>query len=110
MSKKNTATAADVRAWALKNDLPAGGSRGRLPADTVEAFNAANDATYAPAGERKRKVTAMRVTDKGRKVPVTRTVNVADVREFAVENGLAKPGRGRLPEAAFQAFALAQAK
>lgn len=90
---KSTATAADVRTWAVAEGHPAGGSRGRLPKETIAAFNEANEAQYAPASRDERKVTVEVVKrDKsGRKRKSKRTMTVPEARAVLGVEG--KKGR-----------------
>lgn len=101
------ASPADVREWAAENGLDAGGSRGRLPKATVDAFNAAHAkgkgrAKYVP-GYNAGKVT---VTQRGPKGGVIRTAtehpNV--IRTAAALAGVQVASRGRLSEAAIDAY------
>lgn len=104
-STKAPVTATLVREWAAENGLPAQpvGTRGRLPKATIEAFNKAHPRGKF-LGNPAPKVTLSAKPEKGR--TRTRTATVAEVRAFAVANGLAKPSRGRLSNEAKRAFVL----
>lgn len=101
------ATVAEVRAWAADNDLPAGGSRGRLPGATIDAFNTAHGKGKGRAkhveGYNKGKVT---LTEYGPKGGVKRqvTVDPQDVRANAALEGVTVAARGRLSQAAIDAY------
>lgn len=100
------ATAADVREWAAANDLPAGGSRGRLPKATIEAFNAAHGKGKGrmfyggtPVGVREYVLTGPKGGVKARA-----EVKSHDLRVWAALNGYAVSDRGRIPTAVKVAY------
>lgn len=97
-----SAKASTVREFAVANGLAQPG-RGRLSRKAVGEFNRTHGLKYVPNTPKTIKVTAK--PDKGR--AVTRTVVVSEVRQWAVANGLAQPGRGRLSDAAKKAYVLA---
>jgi hypothetical protein len=104
---------AQVRDWAQKNDFPAGGARGRLPGETIAAFNEAHPQTPYKVAERTSeatvKVTGSReITTNGktRKVPFSATVSKSDARKWGQDNGYTVGDRGRLPQEVLQAFGL----
>ena len=87
------ATAADVRAWAVANNLEVATTRGRLPFEVVTAYNKANSLKYRPGAAKK--VVDVEVKDKrGRKA--VRKVNVGDARALLAANGVETGKRGRL--------------
>lgn len=96
------ATSTEVRAFAVENGLAKNG-RGRLSKAAVEAFNAANPRRKY-VGQREAIMTFKAKPEKGR--TKQRKATVSEVRAFAVANGLAKPGRGRLSNEAKRAFVL----
>lgn len=94
----SVAPASAVRAFALANGLPAGGSRGRLPFETIKAFNKANGLKYSSG--KFVKSAEVTVTRKGK--TVTRKVDPRAVRRFLIERGEAVPARDRLSAAHVQ--------
>lgn len=117
MSKK-IVTAATVRTWAKSTDLstveglPAGhviARQGRLHPSLVKAFNAAHkgkaehvQGTKIPKTV---KVTTVRVSEKGRKTPVTKNVVVSEARAAALAAGVQVGKRGRVTPQVLAAFA-----
>ena len=107
MSASNVPTPADVRAFAVKNDLPAGGARGRLPQATIDAFNKGRKNVYVPGAPRpaKIKVSGVRTNARGRKTPVTMNATHGEVRAAAEAAGVSLGARGRIPSPVLSAFA-----
>lgn len=98
------ATAADVRAWA---GIPT--RRGRLSTEVVEGFNAAHSTGKGRmryVGPQPQTVTLEAKPEKGRKV--RRTATIAEVRQWATDNGYEVGARGRLSAEVKSAFVLAQ--
>lgn len=100
------ATAADVREWAAANDRPAGGSRGRLPDATIEAFNAAHATGKGrmfyggtPVGVREYVLTGPKGGVKARA-----EVKSHDLRVWAALKGYVVSDRGRIPNAVKVAY------
>ena len=107
-STKNVATAAQVRDWALSEGLPVKAGRGRLPLSVIGAFNEAHPKGKFP-GRSKSTAKVVKVTLKAKPAKgrtKTRKATTAEVRAFAVANGLAKNTRGRLSAEAKRAFVL----
>lgn len=105
MASRRNVGGNEVRAWAKAEGL-AVGERGRFSAELVEAFHKANKkvrytANFVPT----RKISGVRETESGRKVPVTVTATLAQVREFAQAEGLAIGARGRVSQDVLAAFA-----
>lgn len=103
------ATAADVRAWGAEVGLPIGGSRGRLPMDTIDAFNKAHGSgkgrmRYTKTDRHPERVYEAK-PDKGRTRRETATA--PQIRAWAALNGLSVQPKGRLPKAVTEAYVLA---
>ncbi len=101
---KSIATAAEVRSWATAKGLTAS-SRGRLSADTVEAFNKAHRAVEHVVGikpERTIKVSVPTEDKRGRKITKTVAVPAADLRAAVGAEGK----RGRVSAAAAREFVI----
>lgn len=101
-----TATADDVREFGAANGLPVGGTRGRLPKATIEAFNKAKGKGKGrmfyggtPVGER----TYQLVGPKGG-VRKQATVKPSIIRQWAAIEGYEVAARGRLPKEVIDAF------
>ena len=97
-----TAPASAVRAWAAEQGIEAG-KRGRLAPQVVKAYNAKHGLKYKEAQH----VETVEVTakpEKGRKS--TRKVNVAMVREAALDAGVPVGKRGRISEQVLTAYVL----
>lgn len=104
------ATVQDVRDYALANDLPAGGSRGRLPLSTIEAFNAAHRKGKGRAfygGTQHVREYVARGPKGGVQASVTEKPSV--VRAWAAIEGIPVSARGRLSAEVHEAFARANA-
>jgi hypothetical protein len=104
------APAQEVREWAADKGLPYGGSRGRLPKATIEAFDQAHAtgkgrAEYSgtPVGVREYTLTGPKGGVKART-----TAKGSAVRAWAGENGYEVSERGRIPSAVKEAFVAAQ--
>ena len=105
MSRKVTASPAEVRAWATENGLTVG-TRGKLPPEVIKGYNDSHKVKYVQAAfVQTRKITGTKPDKNGRNRSVTVTATTAEVRDAAVQAGLAKPGRGRLSNEVFAAFA-----
>lgn len=97
-----TAPASAVRAWAAEQGIEVG-KRGRLAPEVVKAYNAKHGLKYKEAQH----VETVEVTakpEKGRKI--TRKVNVAMVREAALDAGVPVGKRGRISEQVLTAYVL----
>lgn len=104
------ATADDVREFAAANGLPYGGSRGRLPKATIEAFNKAHSKGkgrkhYGGTVVGLREYTL--VGPKGGRKSVAEKSAV--VRSWGRLNGWEVADRGRLPAALMEEFVKANA-
>jgi hypothetical protein len=100
---KQTPKAVVVREWAESENLIPKGQRGRLGSAVIDAWNAANPKnkyplTYRPNPPASVKHTVT-VERNGRRIPVTRSLPVTQVRALAAEAGLAG-SRGILTQAA----------
>lgn len=101
-------TADDVRHWAIERNM-AVSLKGRLPQDVVDAFNKRRTNKYIT--EQRILVRTVTLTGKvadkaGRNRSRTETVEVPAVRAWAKDNGWPELGyNGRLPRAAFEAYA-----
>lgn len=101
------ATAADVREWAAANGLPAGGSRGRLPKATIEAYNAAHGKGKGRKRyEKNLPVGTITLQEFGPKGGLKREVQTTanEVRAFAALHGIPVSSRGRLSVEAREAY------
>lgn len=121
MAKRQVAGAAQVRAWFAEldadareaaglADVEALGQRGRLPVKVIDAFNAAHKGkavhTQGVKVVETIKVTGTRVSESGRKTPVTRTTTLAEVRAWALTQDDLKIGeRGKVSSEVMRAFA-----
>jgi hypothetical protein len=107
MSNTKFAPASAVRAFAAEQGIPMG-SRGRLNPVAVEAFNKANKKSRVQFAEKAYKPTvavrAIKTHDSGRKTPVTKAVNVAEVRAAALAAGVEVGKRGRLTQPILAAY------
>lgn len=104
MSKsiKVSAAPADVRKWAAENGHTVG-KRGKFSTDLIAAYNKANGLKYRQ-GQHVPTVKVTAKPEKGRSV--TRTVNVAQVRQAAAEAGVPVGKRGRLDRKVIDAYVL----
>jgi hypothetical protein len=106
MASTKIVTASVVREWAKGTDLtqieglPENyqiGTRGRLHPAVRAAFDKAHKGVRYEVGHKEAKtvkVTAIKTTDKGRKVPVTKNVNISEARKAAKAAGLPVGERG----------------
>jgi hypothetical protein len=100
---KNIPSAVVVREWAESKSLITAGQRGRLGTAVIDAYNAEHPkakypTTYRPKAPKAVKHTVV-VERNGRKVPVTRSLPLVEVRKVAQAAGLAG-ARGILTKAA----------
>lgn len=105
---KSEAGQAFLADWAAKadKDVPTVGERGRFAKDLVDAFHAANKkARYTANHVETRKISGIRETSNGRKIPVTVTATLAEVRAFAKAEGMPIGDRGRVSKDVYAAFA-----
>src|SRR5687767_7935309 len=101
---RKPANGADVRAWANSPEGAAVlaekgltiGLRGRLSADVQEAFRKATGRVYTKGHVHPVKVKGVRVTESGRKVPVTVNAVLSDVRATLAAEGVQVGARGRI--------------
>lgn len=110
MASRKNVPASEVRAWLRDNaeavGVPAPGARGKLSEAQIKAFEKHNKgkafshAAYKPV----RKVTAVVTSDNGRKRPVTKNVNLPEVRAAAIDAGIPLGDRGRIPGKVLSAF------
>lgn len=96
-------TAPEVRAWAEAEGLIEPGQRGRLGSDIIKGYNktVSRGRRYPLTYDRAPKPT-VKVTAHNGKVPVTRSVNLMDVRQRAAKAGVFHGTRGRLPKSVLQ--------
>lgn len=95
MSKRVYSNGQQVRVWANEQGINAGGARGRLPHETIAAFDAAHPtATYRPStGAAKTVEVKVTLTNKaGKPYPKTVAVSPARLRELSGTTA----GKGRL--------------
>lgn len=116
-STATTSNGSQVREWAKAHNVDAGGKRGRLPKETIAAFDKAHPKAPYAAGTRSDgmvKVSGSREVSNGkggtRKVPFSRQVNVTEARAWGNSNGFTLGERGRIPAEVLKAFAIAQAE
>ena len=110
---KKAVSGAVVREWAnseagaaalAEADLTVG-TRGRFDAKVIDLFQKSTGQRYEVGIKPVRKVTAQKVNANGRKVTVTRNVNPAEARAWALAEGLVTSTKGRLPQPVLQAYA-----
>lgn len=109
-SPARVASAADVRAWAIAQGLDEGfGTRGRLSAEVVDAFNKGRRVKYVEGEAPVQTVTVeFPGTDaRGRKRTVKREVPIQAARKYGQEQGLTTSTRGRLSTTVAVAYAQA---
>jgi hypothetical protein len=105
MAKRRSVGGSEVRTWAKEQGREVG-TRGRFSDDLVKDFHKANTAVrYEPNHVPTRKISGTRVTESGRKVPVTVTATLSEVRAFAQAEGLPIGKRGRVGADVLAAFA-----
>jgi len=116
MASTKIVPASTVRQWAVENltkieGLPKDyqiGERGRLHPLVREAFTKANKGVRYDVGHKEAKtvkVTAVKTTESGRKVPVTKKVNISEARAAAKKAGVLVGERGMPQKAILLAFA-----
>ena len=101
---RKIASAAQVRSFVSAQGIDV--KPGRLSAQVIDAFNKGQkEFTYTPGVKPAEtvKVTAMRTTESGRRVPVTKNVSVSMVRAAAAAAGVELGSRGRVSSLAQQA-------
>lgn len=104
------ATAAEVREFAAEQGLPYGGSRGRLPKSTIEAFNKAHGKGKGRKHYGGTVVGLREYTLTGPKGGVKRVSEKSQVvRAWGRMNGWEVSDRGRLPAALVEEFVKANA-
>lgn len=111
MSKKSTPiTATVVRKWAEDEGLIPAGQRGRLGTDVIKAWNArvSRGQRYPLTYERKPAPTVKVTAKAPGKAPVTRKVNLMDVRQRAAKAGVFSGTRGRIPQDVLQRAVLGE--
>ena len=112
MSKSTTvkATAPVIRKWAEDNGLIKPGQRGRLGTDVIKAWNASHSRSqrYPLTYERKPAPTVKVTAKAPGKAPVTRKVNLMDVRSRAAKAGVFTSTRGRIPQDVLQRAVLGE--
>ena len=101
-SIKVSASPADVRVWAADNGFTVG-KRGKFSRELISAYNKAHGLKYR-VGEHVPTVKVSAKPAKGR--TVTRTVNVAQVRDAARKAGVPVGERGRIAPAIMEAYVL----
>lgn len=105
MAKRREVGGSQVRAFAKEQGLEVG-TRGRFSQELIDAFHKANKSVrYVPNHVPTRKISGMREVSNGRKVPVTVTATLTEVRAFAEAEGLAIGKRGRVSQDVLSAFA-----
>lgn len=109
MAKTQKVTLAEVRTWAEGKELVGKGQRGKLPVDVIEAFEKAHpgrkyDKSAAVLAKRV-EVKAIRVNpETGRKTPIRKMVLHSEVRQAAIQAGVAVPARGQMPQSVLTAY------
>lgn len=104
-------TADDVRAWAKDKGLTVR-DHGRLPFSVVEAFNKGRKIGYASTMKQPAKllrIEGKRDGGKGRNVRAVYRVTVADLRQWALDNGMEVTDRGRIPAEVITAYGTREA-
>lgn len=105
MARRVEVSGSEVRAFAKAEGIEVG-ARGRFSKELVDAFHKANKGKrYMPNHVPTRKISGTRETANGRKVPVTVTATLAEVRAFAKDAGLPIGARGRVSRPVLAAFA-----
>jgi hypothetical protein len=104
-------TADDVRSWAKSRGIDVA-EHGRLPFDVVSAFNKGRKVGYESTMKQPAKL--LRVEGKkagknGRNVRAVYHVTVADLRQWAIDNGLTVTDRGRIPAEVIAAYGTREA-
>lgn len=108
MASRKNVPASEVRTWLMANPVDGEkvGTRGKFSEAQIKRFRDANKGkTFEHTAFRPtRKVTAVRVTESGRKQPVTMNVNLPEVRAAAQAAGIPLGDRGRIPQTVLTAF------
>jgi hypothetical protein len=81
------------------------GTRGRFSEKVVDLFQKATKQKYEVGLVPTRKISGTRVTDSGRKVPVTVSATLGEVRAWAQAEGLSVGERGKVSAEVLSAFA-----
>lgn len=114
MATRKNVPASEIRSWLRENaeafGVPAPGTRGKLSEAQIAAFKKGNKGkTFEhTAFKPVRKVTAVVVSDSGRKRPVTQNVHLPEVRSAAIAAGIPLGDRGRIPGKVLTAFVAGQ--
>lgn len=109
MAKKVSAGGAEVRAFLVAQGVTVG-SRGRFSAEQVEAFEKATGKRYVVGHVEPITVKGTRVSDSGRKTPVSRKTTLSEVRTWAQSPeaaalGVQAASKGRIAAPVLAAFA-----
>lgn len=109
-TKVTPATAREVRQWAEAEGLIGKGQRGRLGSEVIKAFNKSvtRGRRYPLTYEKAPAPTVKHTAKVQGRPPVTKSVNLAEVRERALAKGVTVGARGRLPKAVLDAAVLGQ--
>lgn len=122
MASKTQVSGAAVREWATSEagqtfltewaaqvegrEVPTVGTRGKFSADLIAAFHKAHPRqVYTTKLVRKVEVKGTRVSESGRKTPVTVKATYDEIRSWAKENGHEVGERGRVSSTVLAAFA-----
>lgn len=104
-------TADDVRAWAKGKGIDVA-DHGRLPFSVVDAFNKGRKATYESTMKQPAKLLVIegrKADARGINRKVVYRVTVADLRQWALDKGLAVTDRGRIPAEVIAAYGTREA-
>lgn len=106
MARKTVVNGAVVRAWLSANG-EAVGSRGRFSQAQIDAFEAANPRQkYGVGHVEPRAIKGTRISESGRKTPVTVKATLPEVRQWAqAQPGIQVGTKGRISDSVLAAFA-----
>ena len=121
MARKTDVNGSVVRAWATSEagqefmaawaaedasrEVPTVGTRGKFSQTLIDLFHKANKGQrYVTKLAPTIKITGRVINENGKNVARTVHVTPADLRAFALAEGLAEGSRGKLPEAVKQAY------
>jgi hypothetical protein len=112
---RKTVNGAAVRAWAQTDEGAAAlaeagltvGSRGRFSQAVQDLFRKSTGSAYEVGKVTTVKVSGIRVSESGRKVPVQVNATLSELRAFGRENGFEVGSRGRVSAELKAAFAAA---
>lgn len=109
-TKVTPASAREVREWAESQNLIGTGQRGRLGSDVIKAFNktVSRGKRYPLTYEKAPAPTVKHTAKVQGRPPVTKSVNLAEVRSRALAKGVTVGARGRLPKSVLDAAVLGQ--